>query len=169
MKKSILCIAMALIWSVFAQAEEVPCGKAVKLEANAKLGFHFVQWEDGNTDNPRIVENVTEDMSFKAIFAHDDVTITVSVKDGIGGSVTIDGDEVPSKSVAYETEVEIAAVADECYEFVRWSDGVTEAVRTVTATEAVTLEAEFRLKQLQVTVSSNDDEMGSVTIALVED
>lgn len=169
MKKSILLVLSLVLCGLFAQAEEVPCGKAVKLEANAKPGFHFVQWEDGNTDNPRIVENVTEDMSFKAIFAHDDVTITVSVKDGIGGSVTIDGEEVSTKSVAYETEVEIAAVADDCYEFVRWSDGVTDAVRTVKATEAITLEAEFRLKQLQVTVSSNDDEMGSVTIALVED
>ena len=38
--------------------------------AKPKYGYHFVQWSDGNTDNPRIIE-LTQDTTFTAEFAVD--------------------------------------------------------------------------------------------------
>ena len=43
------------------------CGK-ITIEAIPNFGYHFTQWSDGNTDNPRIVE-LTQDTVFTAMFA----------------------------------------------------------------------------------------------------
>lgn len=43
--------------------------------ATPKVGYHFVQWSDGNTDNPREIV-LTQDTSFMAIFAANIYTIT---------------------------------------------------------------------------------------------
>jgi hypothetical protein len=39
-----------------------------QISATAKLGYHFVQWSDGNTDNPRTLE-LTQDTILTAEFA----------------------------------------------------------------------------------------------------
>ena len=38
------------------------------ISATANQGYHFVQWQDGNTDNPRTI-TVTADMTYTATFA----------------------------------------------------------------------------------------------------
>ncbi len=167
MKKSILFIALVLVCSLSAKAEEkeVSCGSTVKIIATANPGYHFVQWNDGVTDASRTV-TVDEAKSFTATFAHNDVTITVAVKDDKGGSVTINGEEVSSKSVEWNTNVELKAIPqDDCWEFVEWDDHNTANPRTVTATEAKTYTAIFKLKQIKVTATSNNDNWGTVTIA----
>ena len=40
----------------------------VSISASANQGYHFVQWQDGNTDNPRSI-TVTGDMTYTATFA----------------------------------------------------------------------------------------------------
>ena len=42
--------------------------EALELTASPDYGYHFTQWNDGNTDNPRIIE-LTQDTSFTAEFA----------------------------------------------------------------------------------------------------
>lgn len=42
----------------------------ISLAANANYGYHFVQWNDGNTDNPRTIV-LTQDTTFTAEFAID--------------------------------------------------------------------------------------------------
>ena len=42
-------------------------GEVAKLEAFANEGYKFVRWDDGNTDNPRLV-TVTSDLTFTAEF-----------------------------------------------------------------------------------------------------
>lgn len=56
----------------------------------------------------------------------------VSVNDATMGSVTVNG-ATPDNSVGYtaNTSLELAASAQSGYEFVMWSDGVTNATRTV--------------------------------------
>ncbi len=39
-----------------------------KISASADFGYHFTQWSDGNTDNPRLV-TITKDTTFTAEFA----------------------------------------------------------------------------------------------------
>ena len=46
----------------------------VSISASANQGYHFVQWQDGNTDNPRSI-TVTGDMTYTATFAADNVGI----------------------------------------------------------------------------------------------
>ena len=40
------------------------------IEATSNYGYHFKQWSDGNTDNPRTIE-LRQDTAFEAIFAVD--------------------------------------------------------------------------------------------------
>ncbi len=42
----------------------------IELTANPEYGYHFTQWSDGSTDNPRIIE-LTSDTTFAAEFAID--------------------------------------------------------------------------------------------------
>ena len=42
--------------------------EGAQISATAKLGYHFVQWSDGNTDNPRVVV-LTQDTILTAEFA----------------------------------------------------------------------------------------------------
>jgi hypothetical protein len=44
-----------------------PAGSTITLQATAMAGYRFVQWNDGNTDNPRTV-TVTGDVTFTAEF-----------------------------------------------------------------------------------------------------
>lgn len=46
-------------------------GTPATLEAVANESYHFVQWSDGNTENPRTL-TVTEDIELTAIFAKDE-------------------------------------------------------------------------------------------------
>lgn len=78
-----------------------------------------------------------------------DVTVSVEADPVAGGTVTIDGEAVPSKDVAPSTKVTIAATATDGYEFTKWSDGVTDASREVTVNGDVTYTAEFTKSQTQ--------------------
>ena len=100
-------------------------GETVTLAAIPASGYHFVQWSDGNTDNPRQV-TVTEDMSLTAEFSAS-CKLTVSSSDDTKGSVT----------------AVLTATPKEGYRFVRWNDGNTDNPRTVFVTESVDLVAEF--------------------------
>lgn len=51
-----------------AKSATVDCGEQVKMTATPVTGYHFVRWNDNNTDNPRFVEP-TQDIAFKAFFA----------------------------------------------------------------------------------------------------
>ena len=65
--------------------------------------------------------------------------LTLAVNDPQMGSVTGGGE------YAADTEVELKAKANSGYEFVKWSDGDTNATRTYTTTAAAeTLTAEFK-------------------------
>ena len=65
--------------------------------------------------------------------------LTLAVNDPQMGSVSGGGEFAP------DTEVELKATAKSGYEFVRWSDGDTNATRTYTTTAAAeTLTAEFK-------------------------
>lgn len=45
-------------------------GDTITLSATANNGYHFVQWQDGNTDNPRTI-TVTANATYTATFASD--------------------------------------------------------------------------------------------------
>lgn len=98
-------------------------GTAVTAVPNA--GYHFVQWSDGSTANPRTDTNVTGEIGVTAEFAADSFTLTYSA--GAGGGLTGSA----SQSVAYGgSGTAVTAVANAGYHFTGWSDGITTATRT---------------------------------------
>ena len=118
--------------------------------------YNFIQWNDGNTDNPRtvIVEN---DTTYIAVFAIDQHTITVESADEAMGTVS------ESNTYDYGTEIQISATAAEHYHFVQWSDGNTDNPRTITVTEDATYRASFAADSFTITVVSDDETMGTVS------
>lgn len=96
---------------------------------------HFVRWSDGNTDNPRII-SITQDSTFTAEFAPDQHTITVTC-DPQQGVVTGAG------TYDYGTQVTLTATANAGYRFEQWSNGVKDNPYLLTATEDITIEAQF--------------------------
>jgi hypothetical protein len=93
--------------------------------ANAATGYHFVDWSDASTENPRTDENVTGDISVTANFAIN--TYTLQYNAGTGG--TLSGNT--SQTVDYGADgTTVEAVPDTGYYFVNWSDGSTDNPRT---------------------------------------
>jgi hypothetical protein len=46
----------------------VAAGGSIELTATATTGNVFVEWNDGNTQNPRTVMNIQADVTFTALF-----------------------------------------------------------------------------------------------------
>ena len=63
---------------------------SAEITATPAADYHFVQWDDGNTDNPRIITNVTDHTTITAIFAVDTYTVTFQT-DGTEGT-TLNGE-----------------------------------------------------------------------------
>ncbi len=131
-------------------------GAQVEISAEAVEHYHFTQWNDGSTDNPRTI-TVTGNMTYTAVFAIDQHTITVESTDASMGTVSEGG------TYDYGTEMQISATASEHYHFVQWNDGNTDNPRTITVTEDATYRAEFAIDRFTITVESADEAMGTVS------
>jgi hypothetical protein len=111
-------------------------GTEIQISATAAEHYHFVQWNDGNTDNPRTI-TVTGDATYRASFAIDQHTITVESDDETMG--TVNG----SDTYDYGAEIQISASARDGYQFVSWNDGNTDNPRTITVVADATYIASF--------------------------
>ncbi len=125
------------------------------LEAVSNYGYHFSQWTDGVTDNPRSFI-LTQDTTFAAKFAPNQYHINVSCDNNIG---TIAGE---NGIFDYLTERTYEAIPNYGYHFVRWSDGETANPRIITITDDTELTAIFELNQYRISVSC-DQAQGSIT------
>ena len=110
--------------------------KNITLTATPNDHYHFVKWDDGNTEKTRTV-TVTQDSTFTAVFAIDEHNVTVSKNISAAGSVTGDG------VYEYNTTVQLTATANEGYRFKGWSDGVIDASREITVTKDIDITANF--------------------------
>ncbi len=166
MKKNLVLTILALctLLPVNAVEKTVDCGSKVKITATPKEGYVFLHWSDDvtNTNPERIFENVQAAIEIQAIFGKQ-VTIAISAEEGgvvstTGGTYML-GDKI---------EVE-ATVTDDCYEFIGWSDGETNAKRTITVTNetATNIVAKFKLKTFKLIVTSDNDDWGTVQISAV--
>ena len=76
-------------------------------------GYHFVNWSDGSTDNPRTDTNVTADVNVTANFAINTYTLTYTA--GANGSITGSAPQ----TVNYGADgTAVTAVPDTGYHFV---------------------------------------------------
>ena len=128
----------------------------MSLTATPAFGYHFVQWNDQNTDNPRTI-TVTRDSSFTAQFAANSYTITSEPNDPTMGSAYGSG------AYNYNTTATLTAVAEYGYHFTQWSDGVTDNPRTVTVQHAATYTAQFAINSYILTVQSSNPAIGTTS------
>ena len=120
-------------------------GTTATLTATAAEHYHFTQWSDGNTNNPRTI-SVKGDAAYTAEFAIDQHTITTNAQNGnVNGGGTYD----------YGTTATLSATANEHYHFTRWTDGNTDNPRTVSVESDATYTAEFKPNSYTITVSTD--------------
>lgn len=119
-------------------------GTQIAVFAVANDGYHFTQWHDGNTDNPRMV-TVAADAIYFANFAQDPVAptlyeLSVSSESPAKGWTT--------EGCAYEMGAQVMIYAHPAagFEFSQWSDGNTDNPRFITMTGEVNLTAQFVVK-----------------------
>ncbi len=107
--------------------------------AVADPGYHFVDWSDASTDNPRTDLLVTSDITVTANFAINTYTLTYTA--GPNGSIT----GVTPQTVNHGTDgTAVTAVADPGYLFVDWSDASVSNPRTdLAVTGDITVTANF--------------------------
>jgi hypothetical protein len=123
------------------------------IEAIPNQGYRFVEWNDGNTQNPRRI-TVTQDITLTAIFeAATMYHVTLSVNDGSMGRVIGEGD------YAENTTATIEAIPNQGYRFVEWNDGNTQNPRRITVTQDITFTANFE-------VGTGITEIATSTIAI---
>ncbi|MBO7488903.1 MAG: T9SS type A sorting domain-containing protein [Bacteroidales bacterium] len=122
-------------------------------------GFAFVSWNDGVTDNPRVV-HLMSDTTFTAIFQNtQQFNLQVTASDDAMGTVTGGG-------TYYASDVTITATPNLGHRFTHWNDSVTDNPRIVhlisdTAYVAYFEDVSAQMFTLQVSVS--DETMGTVT------
>ena len=117
--------------------------------ASANSGYRFVTWSDGNQQPNRFWDEVKENVILEAVFAG---TGHSCESDGVFGYLfQIESNDL-MKGTALMTRMPdcadntttIMALAKEGYEFVRWSDGDKNAMRTVTVSGDIYLQALFQ-------------------------
>lgn len=125
-------------WGIAAFDQGVDCSQTAVISASPTVGHRFMQWSDGNTDNPRTI-TLLGNTTLTAIFGEFNVVVNTSVNDATMGSVS-GGDTVPCDS-----EVTLTATATCGYRFAHWNDAVTDNPRTFVASQDTSFVAYFEL------------------------
>ena len=95
------------------------------ISAAPNYGYHFVQWSDGVTDNPRMI-TVTNSAEYEAQFAINFYTITVGSNNPAIGTASGGG------TYNYNSTINLVATPNYGYHFTQWSDGNTDNPRAIT-------------------------------------
>ncbi len=128
----------------------------ISLTATPNYGYHFTQWNDGNTSNPRTVV-VTRDSIFTAQFTYNQYSISLNTDNSIHGAVSGGG------NYNYLSNCIITAIANYGYHFTQWSDDNTNTPRTITLTQDTSFTAYFEKNSYTISVESDDAVKGSAT------
>ena len=132
-----------------------PYGDTIQLEATPNLGYEFLTWDDGNTDNPRTVV-VTESQTYIATFGIKQCVVTVEASPLEGGIVMGGG------TYSYGDTILLVAQNYAGYVFKIWSDEVFENPRQVIVEDDITYTAIFSPLQYQIMTTCQPEEGGTV-------
>lgn len=136
-------------------------GDTVTVSAYPTEHYHFIQWSDNSTENPRWII-ITSDLYLTAYFAIDTHTVNVQSNDLARGYVTKSGTEF-----TYGSSCTVTATAFPGYTFACWSDGTTTNTYTFNVQQDMDLTAVFVAEggeQLYtVTLQSANPSMGTVS------
>ena len=111
-------------------------GTAATLTATPSTGYKFKQWSDGNTNATRTI-TVTTDATYTAQFEKLTFNVSAAVTPAEGGTVSGAG------VYSYGDTATLTATPAKGFQFVQWSDGVTNPTRTQTVTAAASFTAIF--------------------------
>ena len=125
------------------------------ISAVPNSGYHFTQWSDGVTNNPRTIL-LTQDTTFTAEFAKNTYTISTESSNTAWGLTAGD------TTALYLDEVEISAIPNYGYHFVQWNDGNTEKSRKFTITQDTLFTAIFAKNTYSITKVANSTQ-GSIS------
>ena len=130
-----------------------------QISATANYGYHFTQWSDGNTDNPRTLV-LTQDTALTAEFTPNQYTISTQ------SAQTERGYTKGDTTVNYLEHITISATANYGYHFShwQWNANDTSSIHPlqVQVTKDETYTAYFAKNYYYITLSCNS-EQGSVT------
>ena len=128
-----------------------------QVSAVPDANYHFVNWSDASTVNPRTIASVETTTSLTATFAIDTYTATYNS----GGNGTITGTSVQTINHG-ESTTAVTATPSANYHFVSWNDGVLAATRLDTSlTSSITKTASFAIDAHAITFSANGGIGGS--------
>lgn len=125
-------------------------GSGSAVTAVANTGYHFVNWSDGSTANPRTDVNVTNNIAVTANFEINTYTLTYTA-DTNG---TISGTSPQTVNYGGSGNA-VTAVPNTGYSFVNWSDGSTANPRTdVNVANNITVTANFTSSSFTLTYTA---------------
>ncbi len=131
-------------------------GDTIEIAATANLGFSFISWNDGDTDNPREII-VTDDMTFTAHFGIQQCLIQTEVMPADAGTVTGGG------AYYYGDTITLTAHNNTGYAFDQWDDGETDNPRTIIVEGDATYTAVFKPLQYEITTECDPVDGGMVS------
>jgi len=103
-------------------------GSGSAVTAVPAAGYHFVNWSDSSTANPRTDSGVGANLNVTASFAPNNYTLTYNA--GTNGSIS----GPTPQSIAYlASGTPVTAIPNTGYHFTSWSDGISTSNRTDTA------------------------------------
>lgn len=161
----------------------------VTLTANENTGYNFSKWVDAegndidfNTEYedtlshvfyPVYIDNgnsidvlASEDRTVKAVYDYEFYTVAVATNNDEWGSVTINGEGVASKELAYSQTVTISAESKPHYHFVEWDDETAGTTNPYTfiLTEPVTYTATFAIDTHTVTLRYDTLQVAAISV-----
>lgn len=137
-----------------------PYTASVLIEAKANVGYDFMYWRDGTNTigtNPYNA-TVTGNITYTAYFKPHAFTINVSASPANGGTVTGGG------TYFYKDKVTLEATPVDNYSFLRWSDGDSRPLRTITVSSDLDLVAYFvpeRVYEIKVVTKGSGQVYGA--------
>ena len=106
------------------------------IAARPSTHYHFLRWNDGNTDNPRLL-TITSDTSFTAFFELNRYSVAATTSQTNRGTV--------SGSDTYEalSTATLTATANYGFSFLMWNDSITDNPRQLLVASDTNLSALF--------------------------
>ena len=128
-----------------------------QVTAVPNANYHFTNWSDASTVNPRTISSVETTTSVSATFAIDTYTATYNS----GGNGSISG--VLIQTVDHgASATAVTATPSANYHFVSWDDGVLTATRLDTSlTGSISKTASFAIDAHAITFNANGGSGGS--------
>ncbi len=128
-------------------------GSGTAVTAVPNTGYHFVNWSDAGTANPRTDTNVTANITVTANFAANTYTLTYTA----GSNGSLSGNT--TQTVNYNgSGTAVTAVPNTGYHFVNWSDASTANPRTDTnVTANITVTANFAINTYTLTYTAGSN------------